>query len=206
MKKLFFDIETLPADQDKHQLLRQIFERKRDRAQTKGREYKKTFEQFLEQTTFDGAHGRIFCIAYAFDDELVQCLQEAEPTLLQKFWQVAKEGDLYIGHNILDFDLRFLIQRSIVNRVKPTKAFSFARYRSEPIYDIMYEWAAWNTYDKISLNDLAVALGLPSPKGELDGSKVYDYYQAGKYEEICQYCNADVETVRAIYRRMIFQA
>lgn len=206
MKKLFFDIETLPADQDKHQLLRQIFERRQKRAIAKGKEPKKTFEEFIETTTFDGAHGRIFCISYAIDDQPIDCLSGDEPTMLVKFWQIAENCDLFVGHNILDFDLRFIMQRSIINQIKPTKNISLARYRSNPVYDIMCEWAVWNTYDKISLNDLALALGIPSPKGELDGSKVNEYYQAGRHEEICRYCNADVETVRAIYHRMTFQS
>lgn len=205
MKKLFFDIETLPAHQDKHELLRQVFERKQAKAQARGKEMKNDFESFVSNTTFDGAYGRIFCISYAIDDAPIQSLQASEQEILNKFWKIARECDLFIGHNILDFDLRFIMQRSIINGIKPSKELSFARYRKEPIYDIMYEWTRWNAYDKISLENLALALDIRSPKDGIDGSRVYEFYQAGRYEEICRYCNADVETVRAIYRRMTFQ-
>jgi hypothetical protein len=35
---------------------------------------------------------------------------------------------------------------------------------------------------------------------------VYDYYLAGRLEEIGQYCLRDVKAVREIYRKMTFQA
>ena len=52
---------------------------------------------------------------------------------------------------------------------------------------------------------MAEALDLESPKGDLDGSKVYDYYQDGRLEEVYRYCMEDVRTTRAIYRKMTFQ-
>ena len=79
---------------------------------------------------------------------------------------------------------------------------SFARFRSEPIYDVMWEWEQWSK--RISLDSLSRALGIESPKGELDGSKVYDYYLAGRVDEIYDYCLRDVRATRAIYKRMNF--
>ncbi len=64
----------------------------------------------------------------------------------------------------------------------------------------MWEWSKWQY--KISMDELAHALGLQSSKKDLDGSKVHAYYQKGKYQEIQSYCNADVELTRKIYKRM----
>jgi hypothetical protein len=46
----------------------------------------------------------------------------------------------------------------------------------------------------VSLDSLAKALGIPSPKENLDGSKVYPYYRAGKLTEIYEYYKRDVDT------------
>ena len=54
------------------------------------------------------------------------------------------------------------------------------------------------------LDVLANALKIPSPKIEMDGSKVYDYYKAGRLDEIHKYCKGDVETVRKVYHLMTF--
>ena len=107
----------------------------------------------------------------------------------------------------MDFDLRFIFKRSIVNGIKPVSKhlnLSFARYKSFPIFDTMREWEKWsNSY--ISLDTLAKVLGLESSKdGGIDGSQVYDFYLAGKHDEIYEYCKRDVELTRKVYRRMRF--
>ena len=170
-------------------------------------------------TSFDGSFGRIICIAYAIDDEPVEVLNsdEDEAGMLKKFWEIVKSisipsynsqypnyGVLFIGHNVMDFDLRFIYQRSIVNKIKPAYDLNFARYRSYPIFDTMKEWVQWSM-NSVGLEHLALALGIPSPKEGIDGSQVYDFYQKGKIKEIIQYCQRDVEATRAIYRRMTFR-
>ena len=60
--------------------------------------------------------------------------------------------------------------------------------------------------DFIKLDVLAKSLNIPSPKEDLDGSKVFEYYQAGNLADIYDYCKRDVETVKRIYRRMTFSS
>jgi len=203
MKKLFLDIETLPAEEEKHSVLKTIYEDKK----AKGKKIDETFESFVIQSSLDGSFGRIFCIGVAVDDEPVNCLIGSEVEILKKFWEMAKDIDIFVGHNIFDFDMRFIYQRSVVLGVEPTKKYlSFARYRNDPIYDTMYEWSKWNLSDKIGLDKLAKALGIKSSKeGGMDGSQVHSYFKQGRYDEIYDYCKADVETTRAIYKKMNFE-
>ena len=60
--------------------------------------------------------------------------------------------------------------------------------------------------DFIKLDVLAKSLNIPSPKEDLDGSKVFEYYQAGNLSDIYDYCKRDVETVKWIYWRMTFSS
>jgi hypothetical protein len=113
-------------------------------------------------------------------------------------------NDCIIGHNVFDFDLLFLYKRSVIKCVQPAVELSFARYRSQPIYDTMCEWEHWGR-NKISLHELAGVLNLESSKQNgLDGSRVYDYYREGRHEEIADYCKRDVAVVRDIFYRMKF--
>lgn len=203
MKKiLFLDIETLPAEQDKHEILQELHER---RKRKKGYDAM-SFEDFLASTTFDGAFGRILCLSYAINDNPVVCLSGKEKEILQKFWEAAQDAGLFVGHNILEFDLRFIWQRSVILGVKPSRSLTFAKYRQEPIFDIMQEWSKWAFRGGVALDTLARALGIASPKeGGLDGSKVHEYYRKGKVEEIYEYCNRDVEVTREIYKRLTFR-
>ena len=117
-----------------------------------------------------------------------------------------RDVDLFVGFNVLDFDLKFILQRSVVNRVAPSRSISFRRFQQEPVYDVMREWEGWSTRDSISLDTLSRALGMESPKsGGVDGSQVYDFYLAGRLQEIYDYCLRDVRVTRAIYRRMTFE-
>lgn len=212
MKKLFFDIETLPAEESKHEALRYLYEKKKGK---KGGALT-TFEEFVGNTSFDGAYGRVFCIAVAVDDGEIQyfCNPDNEKKTIEQFWQVAAGVDLFVGHNIMSFDLRFLMQRSIVLGVKPSwqteemrapKYLGFARYRNSPIFDTMQEWVNWDYSKSPSLEHVALALDIPTPKDGIDGSQVHSFYKAGKIQEICDYCKRDVDVTRRIYKRMMFQ-
>lgn len=201
MKLLYLDIETIPAQEEKHQVLREIHSKKL----ADGKKVSDKFEDYLAATTFDGAFGCIICIGYAIDDNPAEVFSGNEKQVLKDFWEIAKEARLFIGFNNMDFDLRFIYQRSIINGVPPTQNLSFARYRNDPIYDIMWEWRKWAREPSVSLDTLAKAMNIPSSKGgEIEGKDVWKAYQDGKITQICEYCKKDVEVTRAIYKKMVF--
>jgi hypothetical protein len=202
LKKLFLDIETLPAPGDKMPLIKEFFE---DSKKKNGKKFTElNFDNYFRGTSFSGEFGRILCIAYAIDSEETEVLSGEEKEILTNFWQIAKDVDLFIGHNIMEFDLRFIYKRSIILGIKPSRELNFARYRSNPIFDTMKEWEKWGAQG-VSLHKLSIALGLASPKEEgIDGSKVYDYYLAGKTDEILKYCKRDVDATRKIFNKINF--
>ncbi len=194
MKILFFDIETVPTEPSlQHSGLLEA-QMQLDEA------------EIIKRLSLSAATARILCLAYALEppaDFPVAVLGGDEREILQSFWKLATETNLFVGHNVLDFDLRFIHQRSMIHQIKPSRELPFARFRSAPIFDTMHEWSKWGR-EHVSLDLLARALGIPSPKECLDGSKVYPYYRAGKLAEICEYCKCDVDTVRQVYRRLTF--
>ncbi|MFH1473016.1 MAG: ribonuclease H-like domain-containing protein [bacterium] len=205
MNKLFFDIETLPAPEHQHKALSELYQKKHGDLP----EEEQDFEGYLDKTGLDGAYGRVLVIAYAINDNKVEyiCNENDEAKTLRQFWDIARDADLFVGHNIMDFDLRFLYQRSVVQKVKPTKdlTYFFVRYRNTPVYDTLKEWAKWSM-DRTpkNLEHVAVALGIPTPKEDIDGSQVAEFHKQGKLQEICDYCVRDVDTVREVYKRLTF--
>lgn len=203
---MFLDIETIPAPGSELNKLKELYESKKKKYEGFGQKFSKKFQQFYEETNFTGSFGQILCLAYAINDEPVEILTGKEDNILREFWKLAKDTDVFIGHNVMDFDLRFLYQRSVVHQVRPSKELSFARYRSFPIYDTLREWQHWGSGGGLdSLDALAKALDLPTSKKGIDGSQVYNFYQAGRLEEIYTYCKADVDLNRKIYKRMVFE-
>jgi predicted PolB exonuclease-like 3'-5' exonuclease len=194
MKILFFDIETVPTEQSLHYNGLLEAQLKLDEA------------EILKKLSLSAATARILCLAYALEpplDSPVSVLSGDERDILQGFWKLATETNLFVGHNLLDFDLRFIYQRSVIQQIKPSREIPFARFRNAPVFDTMHEWSKWGR-EHVSLDLLARALEIPSPKESLDGSKVYPYFRAGRFSEICDYCSRDVETVRRVYRRLTF--
>ena len=194
MKICFLDIETVPTDrslQENGLLEPQI---QLDEA------------ELLKKLSLSAVTAKIICICYAIEPPVgceVQALQGEETEIINAFWKLAADCNLFVGHNILDFDLRFIYQRSIIHQIKPSRDLPFARFRNAPIYDTMQEWSKWGR-EHASLDTLSKALSIPSPKESLDGSKVYPYYRAGKLAEIIEYCKRDVDSTRQVYRRLTF--
>ena len=163
--KLFFDIETLPVAGGQLPIIKQLFEEAKKKNVKGWKASEMNFDTFMRNTSFQGEFGRIFCIGYALDNRETECLFGDEKEILQKFWAIAKDSNLFIGHNIMEFDFRFIYKRSCILGVRPSRELSFARYRSDPIFDTMKEWEKWGSQGT-SLHKLSIALGITSPKEE----------------------------------------
>lgn len=176
------------------------------------------------KTSFDGSFGQVCVIGYAVDDEephhlrSINLTADAERELLMAFTDNLSEAipasevfsTTVIGHNVVGFDLRFLVQRYIVNGVRPHmiigRAAQAKPWESEKVFDTMVQWGGVGAKAGGSLDKLCKALSIPSPKGAIDGSKVWDFVKAGRTAEVAEYCAKDVSATRQIYRRMTFQA
>lgn len=201
MKKLFFDIETIPSAEEHREIHVEIIKKLSSK---KG----KTIEKIHEETSFEGTFGRICCIGIIKEDPegIIQkeVFKGTEKEILTEFWKVAADVQQFIGHNIWNFDLPFIYKRSIINEVRPRLDISFARYRNIPIYDTQQEWELWGYQKAQKLDTLAKVLGFPTSKDEMDGSMVWKYYKEGKIDDICKYCMKDVELTRQVYYKMTF--
>jgi 3'-5' exonuclease len=194
MKIFYFDIETVPTDkalQENGLLDAQI---------------KLDEPELIKKLSLSAVTAKIICLCYTIEPSVsgsIEVLQGEETDIIKGFWKIVPDCNLFVGHNILDFDMRFIYQRSVIHNIKPSRDIPFTRFRNAPIYDTMHEWSKWGR-EHASLDSLSKALGIPSPKENLDGSKVYPYYRASKLPEIIEYCKRDVESVRAVYKRLTF--
>lgn len=179
-------------------------------------------EQY-EKTGLDGISGEIISISWAIGDgEIIGNCRRPDTTeawLLQHFFdciaQETQPGEgahprlTWIGHCIIDFDLRFLKQRAMVNNIRPPFILpADARHGSEQAFDTMKEWAGYRGY--VKQDELVKAFGIKSPAeeqgnhqlAEMDGSNVWPLYQKQEYDFIQEYNMLDVWKVREIFKRM----
>lgn len=218
---LFLDIETCGTDrQDVRDYLAAIITppAQMKKAETiaawEANEKPAAIADAIAKTGLDGAFGRVCVIGWALDDDAPQCVYSAdnEAHVLTAFADrlritpSERFTTTVIGFNVSAFDLRFLTQRYIVNGIRPPMAIARAAqakpWESEKVFDAMVQWAGVG--QRISLDKLCLALSIPSPKGDMDGSQVSEYVAAGRIAEVADYCKRDVEATRAVWRRMTF--
>ena len=179
-------------------------------------------DKLHRKTSFDGALGEIISIAWAIDDNPVDVIyrdnlliDDEKKLLVDFFDEISKLTDdhgqrttisTWIGHYLTGFDLRFLWQRCVINGIKPSVIIPYDAKPWDPrVFDTKLEWTgASSSYSGIGkLGDMSQAFGFKG-KGDLDGSKVYDYWIAGCIEEIAEYNKEDVEMCRRLYKKMNF--
>ena len=224
--EVIFDIETIPTQREdiRIHLANNVKPPKTIKKQETLERWEKEEKQQvifdeIDRTGLNGAFGEIISIACAVGDgEVVAFYSEdwqsetRERNILSQFFNYLntkynKNTDIppvFIGHNLVSFDIRFIYQRAVVNGIKPFSFFPIhAKAWDKQVYDTMTEFAGYG--NRISMNDLCLALGLPGKSDEIDGSKVWEFVQQGKIKDVVEYNKADVERTRAIYKRMTFK-
>jgi DNA polymerase elongation subunit (family B) len=177
-------------------------------------EFMDSLKQKIESTGLDGSFGQVFCIGWAQDnDHPTTSYGLNEREVLESFGRLLRvqpneqHNTTVIGHNVSAFDLRFLQQRFIVNGIRPPMVIARAAqakpWEADRVFDTMVQWAGVG--GRVSLDKLCLALSIPTPKADFDGSMVWQYVQDGKHDEVARYCERDVIAARAVHRRMTFQ-
>jgi len=135
--------------------------------------------------------------SFAGDDEYD--LLNGFATLLQKKFS-GRDMSL-CAHNGKEFDFPFIARRMIVNGINiPEKLNLFGKKPWEVAHlDTLELWKFGDYKHYTSLHLLTHILGIPSPKGDIDGSKVAEvYYKEKDLERIVKYCERDVWAVAQI--------
>jgi hypothetical protein len=129
--------------------------------------------------------------------------REALTGFLRLMANFDRETDEIVGHNVVSFDLPFIFQRCLVQHVPVPPFINLGDYTVRGVYDTMRRWGCGDRRS-VSLDDIAWALGFTSSKtDEVEGSKVFDLYHAGKLAAIREYNLNDVRLTRKVYERMV---
>jgi len=215
-KEIVIDIETLPCANDVQ--IKYLMDsvkadsRIKDPAKIEADIAEKRNE-VIGKTGLDGSFGRVLMVSISdvssddittihSDDEVeVLALVQAEIGRIVNSTGHTPIRPVIIGHNVA-WDLRFLAQRCVVNGVHIDK--KLLPFDSKPWGDEMADtMAAWcGVGNRITLDRLCVALGVESPKSEMDGSMVSTYYADGRLNEIIAYNRADVKATKQCYLKM----
>jgi DNA polymerase elongation subunit (family B) len=127
----------------------------------------------------------------------------SEPDLLRAFWALAQHAEVVVTYNGRGFDIPFLITRSLINGI-PARIDLLSRpFDIRPHLDLHQVLTTGNRrLGPSSLDVVCWALGIRSPKGEMDGSMVAPFYAQGDIETIAVYNAGDVAATSAVYQHV----
>ena len=211
---LTFDIETLPTT-DK-QVIERIASTIRPPGNIKKKEsvdawmaenYEQALKEKIHETGLNGAYGSVACIAFAANEKIHSTTFDLDETqCIKSFYECIEDYEIFSGHNIAGFDLKFLKQRSMILGIKPPKNIlkaMNAKPWDDCIKDIMLMWDS-DKNKMASLDLMCWWFGVKHDMPDMDGSMVADVWY-GNPQKVIDYCIADVKAEREIYYKMMFE-
>lgn len=212
---LYFDIETIP-DQSENALAKARDQvrppnniKKQESIDTwMAENQERAALELLAKTSLDGATGHVCTIGWASNDgevhvEHAESVGEEQDILTAFFRAVPRSGCTLVGHNVLGFDIPFLLKRAVILGVELPSDYVFPRDPkpwSKGVFDTMTAWAG--ARDMISMNRLCGYLGIVG-KTDFDGSMVAEAWSEGRHMTIAEYCDDDVRRTRAIHQKFM---
>ncbi|NPA45806.1 MAG: 3'-5' exonuclease [Chlorobi bacterium] len=220
---LFLDIETVPEVYRYRELdeqMQKLFSRKTAYRQTD----EKGPEELYEEAAFWAEFGKVVTAAFgvmkrgedgqytltvhsvASDNEKELLEQIAD--ILNKFDRIVQKRGrkaFLCAHNGKEFDFPFLARRMLINRVKLPDILKVQGKKpwETSFCDTLQLWRFGDFKHYTSLELLAVILGIPTPKDDIEGKDVPRiYYEEKDLERIEKYCRKDVITLTNIFLRM----
>lgn len=124
-----------------------------------------------------------------------------ETQMLKYFWKYAAQAEKVISFNGRNFDLPFIMIRSAINGIKPTKNFLKNRFDASHHIDLLEQLTFYGLTKKFNLDFYCHAFGIESPKSKgITGMEVKELYRAGRMKDIAIYCHADVKATFELYK------
>ncbi|MDG1046085.1 MAG: 3'-5' exonuclease [Bacteroidia bacterium] len=216
---LFLDIETVPQHESYHSMdnrWKKLWDRKAKQiAKNDG-----TPEELYPRAGIYAEFGKIICISVGFihdeDDREFRVKSfygEDEYMILDQFCELLQKNynpklHFLCAHNGKEFDFPYLSRRILINGIKMPDILDLAGKKPWDVkhLDTMNLWKFGDFKNYTSLDLLAAVFDIPSPKDDIDGSKIFDvYYQDKNIERIRTYCQNDVAALASIYLHMVNQ-
>jgi len=138
---------------------------------------------------------------WASGDDLVHYKGLPETEMLESFWKIIEVADQVVTFNGRNFDLPFLMIRSAMLKIKPSKNLIKKRYNNSSHIDLLEQFTFFGLTRKFNLDFYCNAFGIESPKTkEISGMEVKNLYEAGKLKEIASYCSRDIYATYQLYK------
>lgn len=175
---------------------------------------------FLEKASLEPEFSRIVCVSFGvFDDSdpngkrLMSFFGPSELEILEKVNKILNNAMVQkrrlCGHNIKGFDIPCIGKRMLYNGIEPSQNIQVWGKKPWEMDFVdtaeVFSFGSWTHQKTLSLDLLTCTMGVESPKGSMDGSKVNEAYWDGQIDDISMYCERDVVAVMEVMEKIAFR-
>lgn len=225
-KRLVFDLEFVGEDWESlDKITQKDLSKGLPDKKLEPEKYKKDFAELKDKLCFSPLTGKIITLGVYDADENkgavyydtgnkkvedqeiddIKYVSMTEAEMLTKFWGLAEITDEFISFFGRRSDVPYMNVRSAVHQIRPSKDLVSNRFNSSvqkgathwDLFDILTYYG--NAMYRGSLHRWCRAFNIPTPKTELDGSLVGEYYKKGKYLEIAKYNAQDLRSTSQLF-------
>lgn len=227
MPKLIFDIETIGDDFDQlDETTQAVLTRWIQKESGSDDEYQVALRDLKDGLGFSPLTGQIVAIGvldyekdkgavyFQAPNEKVEETEEAgvkfkamtEKEMLESFWNGAKNYQEFVSFNGRVFDVPFLMIRSAICEVKPTKDLMSNRYLGSQKFDskhidLLDQLTFYGAVRrKGNLHLWSRAFGIESPKAQgVTGEDIGSLFKEKKFIDIAKYNVGDLKATKLLY-------
>lgn len=229
MPKLIIDIETIGEDYESlDETTKGVLTRWLEKESSSDDDYAVALEEMKSGLGFSPLTGEIVAIGVLdydtnqgavyfqsagedvaeFSEDGFKFKSMTEEEMLRRFWEIAVRYDEFVTFNGRTFDAPFLVIRSAVHQIEPTKNLMSNRYLNSQKYDsahidLLDQFTFYGAMRrKGNLHLWCRAFGIESPKaGGVTGDDVGELFRAKKFLDIARYNVGDLRATRELYDR-----
>jgi hypothetical protein len=213
MKRVVFDIETLAFPLETFDDVQQEYllkfadtEEKREQALLQLNLYAPTARIIaIGMLNPETNAGKVFYQSdvkeeFTSEDGKVGFISGSEKEILERFWGAIKHYDQFITFNGRTFDCPFVMLRSAIIGVSPTRNLVPYRYDASTHCDLLDQLSFYSAVKKFNLDFYCKVFGIKSPKSEgITGLDLGDLFREKKFLEIARYCVGDVQAEAELF-------
>ena len=227
MAKLIFDIETIGENFDQLDITTQeILTRWIKKESGNDDEYQEALQDLKQGLGFSPLTGEIVAIGVLdcekgrgavyyqapsvneqeSEEDDIRFRPMTEKEMLENFWNGVKSYQEFISFNGRSFDVPFLMVRSAIHGIRPSKDLMSNRYLNSQKFDakhidLLDQLSFYGAVRrKGSLHLWSRAFGITSPKAQgITGDNVGQLFKDGKFLDIAKYNVGDLVATKALY-------
>lgn len=163
------------------------------------------FDEWKKECSVNPLKARIVAFGWSLGHGEIESMtainDEQERLICEKFWDLVRSGRRRCGYNITGFDDTLVGVRSLLLGVTPTVKLIRKKFGNHQALDLMQLLFPNSAAQK--LKDVCACLKIDVPAGlEMDGSKVFELFHAGRIDEIAAYVRSDVSVERELMWRL----